>query len=224
MSLQATIDFLAALAANNNKAWFDAHRNEYQQARAAFEEVVDDLIHRMAAVDDPGPLTAKDTMFRINRDVRFSKDKSPYKTNLSAVIARGGRKATGRVYYLQVAPDDSFAAGGLHDPSREQLDAVRRAIVADAAPLRAILSRPDFIHHFGGMTGDQLKTAPQGYDREHPDIDLLRYKQFLAIHPFSPSEVVADDFVQRVLVVFEAMKPFNVYLEAAASGRTQDLA
>lgn len=212
MTLTTTLTFLTDLAANNNKAWFDAHRAAYADARAAFEDMVNDLIHGINTFDDLGPLTAKEAIFRINRDVRFSKDKTPYKTNMGAVLARGGRKEPGPVYYLQVGPDDSFAAGGLHSPSSEQLDAIRRAIVADAAPLRAILADPDFVAAFGTMTGEQLKTAPQGYDRAHPDIDLLRYKQFLAIHPLTAADVVADDLVARLVPVYAAMRPLNVYL------------
>ncbi len=217
MTLQITLDFLHDLAGNNNKAWFDANRDRYQAARSEFESTVDELIHGFAAFDDMGHLRARDCLFRINRDVRFSKDKSPYKTNLGAVIARGGRKGTGRVYYLQVGVDESFAAGGLHQPDRTQLDNVRRHIVADATPLREVLAAPDFVRYFGTMQGDQLKTAPMGYDREHPDIDLLRYKQYLAIHPLAEAAVVSDDLVDHLLQVYSAMKPFNSYLEQVSA-------
>lgn len=218
MTLDTTLSFLSNLTDNNSKAWFDAHRAEYERARAAFEDTVNELIHGLAAIDDPGPLTARECMFRINRDVRFSKDKSPYKTNMGAVIAPGGRKAIGPVYYLQVGPDESFAAGGLHDPSREQLDAIRRAIVADAGPLRAVIAAPDFRRHFGDLQGEQLKTAPQGYDRDHPDVDLLRYKQFLAVYPLSREAVIAEDLPARLLPVFAAMQPLNAYLREASAG------
>lgn len=216
MTLQTTLDFLRDLAANNNKAWFDDHRDRYDQARSAFELTVDDLIHRFTAFDDMGHLRAKDCMFRINRDVRFSKDKSPYKTNFGAVIAHGGRKGTGRVYYLQVGADESFAAGGLHQPDSTQLDNIRRHINQDATPLRELLAAPDFVSQFGAMQGDQLKTAPRGYDKEHPDVDLLRYKQYLAIHPLPEDLVVSDRFVDHLVEVYRAMKPFNVYLERVA--------
>jgi uncharacterized protein (TIGR02453 family) len=215
MSLQVTLDFLSQLIDNNNKAWFDAHRAEYARARGAFEATVEDIIRGFEPIDDLGFVTAKQCIFRINRDVRFSKDKSPYKTNMSAVIAKGGRKSEGRSYYLQIGPGNSFMGGGLYDVDRTQLDNVRRHIVNDAAPLRAVIADPQFVRAFGGLQGEQLKTAPQGYDREHPDIDLLRYKQFLATQSLSDELVASDGFVDHVLEVFATLKPFLVYLDEA---------
>jgi uncharacterized protein (TIGR02453 family) len=216
MSLQVTLDFLSQLTDNNNKAWFDAHRAEYGRARSAFEAAVEDIIRGFEPIDDLGFVTPKQCMFRINRDVRFSKDKSPYKTNMSAVIARGGRKGDGRSYYLQIGPGSSFMGGGLYDVDRIRLDNVRRHIVNDAAPLRALIADPQFVRAFGGLQGEQLKTAPQGYDREHPDIDLLRYKQFLATQSLSDELVASDGFVDHVLKVFATLKPFLVYMDEAA--------
>jgi uncharacterized protein (TIGR02453 family) len=217
MPLETTLHFLDALAANNNKAWFDAHRAEYTAARAAFVDTVQEIIDNFGAIDDMGFVTAKECIYRINRDLRFSKDKSPYKTNMGAVFGPNGRKTTGRSYYLQIGPHNSFIGGGLYQPEREQLENVRGHIVEDSAPLRAILAAPDFTRYFGGMQGEQLKTAPRGVNPAHPEIDLLRYKQFLALHELTPADVVADDFVGHVLDVFGALRPFVEYLDIAAA-------
>lgn len=215
--LAFTLEFLTDLADNNNKAWFDANRARYQQARGAFEQLVADVIANFGEIEALGNTTPKECLFRINRDIRFSKDKSPYNSHMSAAIANGGRQSQGRSYYLQIAPSDSFLGGGMYDPSKEALDNVRQHLAQDAAPLRAILSAPSFVQYFGELAGTTLKTAPAGYDKAHPDIALIRYKQFLAIHKLSDADVTSAGLVTHILKVFAAMKPLIVYLEQASA-------
>src|SRR5215470_17521502 len=122
-NLQATLEFLRDLRANNNKPWFDANRKRYDAARAAFETFVAEVISGITAFDDLGSLMPKDCIYRINRDIRFSMDKTPYKTNMGAVIVRGGRNSGVRSYYVQSEPDEQAGnTGGLYIPSNEQLD------------------------------------------------------------------------------------------------------
>jgi uncharacterized protein (TIGR02453 family) len=218
VNLQITLDFLNDLAQNNNRPWFEANRKRYDQARDAFEELVTELISELGRLDDFGALDPKACMFRIHRDVRFSKDKSPYKATMSAWIGPGGRKGTGRGYYIQLAPhDESFFGSGLHEPDKTALEHVRRHIALDAAPLRQILEAPAFVREFGELAGETLKTAPGGYDRQHPAIDLLRYKQFLAIHRLTDSDVLGDDLVSRLVRARNAMQPLLDWLDQATS-------
>ena len=210
------LDFLRGLRENNNREWFEANRPRYEAARATFQQLVGELIDRFDAVDDLGGVTVKECVYRINRDLRFSKDKTPYKTAMTALLGRGGRRSLGRSYYFHLEPDgQSMLAGGLWDPTASQLAMMRSALAEDAEPFRNIIEAPDFIRHFGALSGDSLKTAPQGYDREHPQIELLRRKQFMAIHRFGDDLVDSQKLVPQVLTVFKALRPFAVYIESA---------
>jgi uncharacterized protein (TIGR02453 family) len=164
-------------------------------------------------VDNLGSVTPAQCIYRIHRDVRFSPDKTPYKDWLGALLGKEGRKSTGRSYYIQVHPlGESIVAGGLYMTSPADLEKVRRAIAEDSRPLRAILDSASFKRYFGKMTGTQLKTAPKGYGRDHPDVDLLRFKDFLAEHPLTDEQLLSDHLVDHVLEVCQAMKPFVTYL------------
>jgi uncharacterized protein (TIGR02453 family) len=218
-NLQLTLHFLDDLSRNNNKAWFDAHRPDYEAGRAAFLRLVDEVIDEFRAPDNLKGLSAADCVARIYRDVRFSKDKSPYKTNLSAYIAPGGWKGvrTGsqrQGYYISIAPQgQTIVAGGLHDPSPEQLTRFRDTIERDAAPFKALIGAPAFVEAFGVLDGERLKSAPRGYDPAHPDIDLLRLKEITAVHPFSDAQVLAPDFAAPVIALCRTMRPFLDYLD-----------
>ena len=216
INLRETLDFLRDLQANNNRQWFEQNRKRYDTARAHFEALVSDLIVDFSEVENLTGVIAKDCIFRINRDIRFSPDKTPYKTNLGAVIGQGGRKPIGRSYYVQIAPDGhSFIAGGMHSPSREELDKVRRHLAEDATQFKKIIRKPAFIQYFGQIQGEQLKTVPQGYPKDHPDIALLRFKQYLATYPLSDAQVVESDLSARIVEVLKTLKPFVTYLETA---------
>jgi len=209
-NLQLTLDFLEELRFNNNKTWFDENRKRYEQSRANVEALITDILEHFASVEDVGKTTAKDCLFRINRDVRFSKDKTPYKLNMGALIGNGGRKTNERSYYLNIEPGNSFIAGGVYMPEPEHLKAIREAIAADnGKKLTKILNHADFKKYFGTMEGESLKTAPKGYAADHPAIDLLKQKQFLASHKLDDADVLKDDFAQHFINVALAMKPFE---------------
>ncbi|MBW4436362.1 MAG: DUF2461 domain-containing protein [Pleurocapsa minor GSE-CHR-MK-17-07R] len=212
MSLQITLEFLRELRENNSKEWFDAHRKHYDAARKAFEDLVANLIAGFSAVDDLPPLDPKDAIHRINRDVRFSNDKSPYNTVMSALIGPEGRKSLGKAYYVRVAPDgESMAASGAFALTDAELFTVRQAIAEDARPLRNIIDAPMFQQMFGGLTGEQVKTAPRGFAKDHPEIDLLRYKEFMAQRAFSDVVATQADFPDQVIATFQAAKPLTLY-------------
>jgi uncharacterized protein (TIGR02453 family) len=150
---------------------------------------------------------------RIYRDIRFSKDKSPYKTNMSATIAPGGKKSSSLGYHLHLQPhEESLIAGGLYMPTPEQLAKFRKAIDQDATPFKAIIKDKDFKKYFGTLDGEKVKTAPQGYSSEHPEIELLRFKQVVVVHRTSDETVLSPAFGGHTIKVFKAMKPFLDYL------------
>lgn len=213
VDLKPALDFLSALRRHNHKAWFDAHRAEYDAARAAFAQLVDGLIDEFRAADQLHDLTAPACLTRIYRDVRFSKDKAPYKTNLAALIGPGGWKGRALGYYLSLEPGDlSITAGGLYAPTPAQLERFRQAIAADAAPFKKLMHAKGFVQTFGAVEGERLKTAPKGYDRAHPELALLQLKTVTAVHHFSDQDVLAGGFARAAAQTFRAMRPFLDYL------------
>ncbi len=213
INLKPSLAFLGELEHNNNKAWFDSHRDVYEEARQRFEEFVEALIDELGAFENLEGVSARECMFRINRDVRFSKDKSPYKTNLGAAIAPGGKKSTRLPYFIHIAPhDQSLLGGGVHMPTPEQLAKWRQAVDRDASRLRKIINHKDFIRNFGPLSGEHLTGAPKGYSLEHPEIKLLQLKQFGAMHSLTDQEVLAPGFVKEAVKGFKAVKPFLDYL------------
>jgi uncharacterized protein (TIGR02453 family) len=211
------LDFLDGLRQHNNKAWFEEHRPDYEAVRDTFHRFINGLIDEFRATDDLQGLSAKDCVARIYRDIRFSKDKSPYKTNLAAIVAPGGWKSSRLGYYVSVAPEaQSMVAGGLYDPTPEQLSRFREAVDQNAAAFKKVMRARAFVETFGEVEGERLKTAPQGYDRAHPEIALLQLKQITVVHHFSDREVLARDFPGKVVRACRAMKPFLNYLTDVA--------
>lgn len=210
-----TFTFLKNLEANNNRDWFKAEKKTFDQIQEAFVEVVGDLIHRIAVFDEEvSGIDPKKCVMRIYRDIRFSKDKSPYNTHLSAHILGGGRQnETGQAgYYVRLAPGSSIVAGGAHLPPSSWIKQIRAEIDANADELREIIAAPDFKKYFGRITGDRLKTAPKGYPRDHPAIDLLQFKSFLAVHEVSDKKALSDGFPAYAVKVFAAYEPFKNFL------------
>jgi uncharacterized protein (TIGR02453 family) len=214
INLGPALSFLDELNKNNNKAWFDSHRPAYENARQAFERLIDTLIDELRVPDKLEGLTARDCIFRINRDLRFTKDKTPYKINLAAVVGPGGRKAFVKGYYISIEPHgQSMVAGGLYSPTAEQLARFRQAIDRYAPRYKKVIQDRTFVDYFGTVGGETLKTAPQGYDREHPEIELLKLKQVTAMHSFSDREVMAPGFSDQLVSACRIMRPFLDYLD-----------
>jgi len=218
--LHTALRFLADLADNNTRPWFEANRGRYEEAMGQFESLVAALLTGVGKWEDLEGLTPKDCIMRIYRDVRFSRDKRPYKTGFGAGIAPGGRKSGRMGYHLHLGPGGAtMVAGGLWDPTPLQLAGFRNAIVKDAAPFTKILAAASFRKHFGTLTGDSLKTAPRGYPADHPHVDLLRRTQVCVSETFADSQVTSPEFPRLALQSMKAMKPFLDYLtEVAARG------
>lgn len=214
--LKPTLDFLRALQTHNNKPWFQAHRTEYEAARQAYEDFIDDFIAEFRSIEDFENLSAKDCVFRIYRDVRFAKDKSPYKPNMGASIALGGKHSLRAPYYIHIEPPDrSFLAGGVYMPTPDQLAAIRRTIERDPSGLKAVINGKPFKKYYGSLSGEQLKTPPRGYPADHPEIELLKYKQFITGHALTDKDVLAPRLLARTVEVFTALKPLLDWLNNA---------
>jgi uncharacterized protein (TIGR02453 family) len=207
----STFEFLRELREHNNREWFNAHKPRYQAELAQVAELAEQLLARMSLHDELEPMTAKQSLFRIYRDVRFSKDKSPYKTHFSGQMKRATKWRRGG-YYFHFEPGGSFAGGGFWAPNAADLKRIREELAADARPLRELIAAPEFRETFGQLEGEQLKTAPQGYSADHPDIDLLRYKQFLLTRAFTDQEVTAPGFLDQLVESFRRMIPFFDYM------------
>jgi uncharacterized protein (TIGR02453 family) len=205
--------FLDDLSAHNSRDWFEENRPAYESARCTFEGFIDHLIDVFRTSDDLQGLSARECVTRIHRDIRFSRDKTPYHTAFSAIIAPGGKKSSLQGYYVSVAPrGQTLVAGGLHIPTPEQLGRFRQAIDHDAASFKVITGNKAFIQQFGKIAGERLKTAPKGYDRAHPEIELLQLKEVTVLHYFIDQEVLAGDFPEKAVTVCRAMRPFLDYL------------
>ena len=215
--LKPILQFLSGLEKNNNKAWFDKNRPSYERAKTLFEGFVDQLIRSYGTVEDLGGVTAQDCVMRIYRDIRFSKDKSPYKTNMGASIGPGGKKSSRLSYYLHIEPHDhSMIAGGFHSPESAQLSKFREAVDRDAGPFKSVVGAKAFRQYFGTVEGEKLKTAPKGYERDHPELELLRLKEVVAVHHLTDDMVLSAKFDSHVIDTFKAMKPFLDYLNSVA--------
>ena len=163
-----------------------------------------------------GDLAAKDSIFRIHNDMRFAKNMPPCKSHFSVVLATGGRHSLRLPYYIHIMPAGSFLAGGLYMPISVDLQAIHAAIADDPGPIKNVIGAPAFRKYFGEVSGEKLKTAPRGYPLNHPKIELLSHKQFLAHHPLSDERVLEPDFAEHALEVLSAMKQFLDYLQPLA--------
>jgi len=210
----STLDFLTGLKENNHRDWFAAHKDWYQRERAGMVDFAEQLIGKVNEFDVLEPVPAAKTLFRIYRDVRFSKDKSPYKPHFSGQLKRATALRRGG-YYFQLAPGgNSMIAGGFFAPDSADLLRLRKEIAADPDSLRQIISDPDFIQTFGQLEGEQLKSAPRGFAKDDPAIDLLRYKQYLLIRKFSDAAVLSDDFVALAAATYRQMLPLFDYFSS----------
>ncbi|WP_410879546.1 DUF2461 domain-containing protein [Myroides sp. DW712] len=204
---QEHLTLLEAIAKNNNRPWFTAHKPKidavFTEVKGFFKTVFDQMI----GVDEVELFH----VHRLYRDVRFSKDKTPYKTYFGLHIGRKKPLLRGG-YYLNIEPGKSFVGGGFWEPNKDDLLRIRKEIALDDSELRQIISNPTFVQLFGGLVGEELKTAPKGFDKEHPAIDLLRKKQFLVMRSFTDEEILQPNFINDVIQTFEGMKPFFDYM------------
>lgn len=209
----ATITFLKNLKKNNDREWFDAHRKEYTAAKDNFEEFVREL-HELMLPVEPG-LAGQDpkaNIFRIFRDVRFAKDKSPYKISFGVVFSRGGRKWEGAGYYLHLQPGECFAGGGMWMPPAPLLKSVRQEIDYDLKGFEKIIQDKNFLKTFGKLEGESLQRPPKGYTPDNPAIEYIKMTSITVGHKLKDEELLAPNAAKEVAKIFATMKPFVEFL------------
>lgn len=212
MNLKTSFDFLLELQFNNNRQWFKENEDFYKKAKSEFEDFTSNLITGLQKIEpEIGELTPKDCTFRIYRDVRFSKDKEPYKNNMGAFIVKGGKKSPFAGYYVHLEPGGSFVGGGVYMPEKAVLDKIRNAIFQNPEPLKKILNNKKFKSYFNEIYGEKLKTAPKGFPKDFEDIDLLKHKHYALAHSLNDDFWTNNNVDAEILKVFSVMKEFNDY-------------
>ncbi len=213
---KSTLRFLRDLSKNNDKAWFDAHRDAYQDARADMVQFVDQLLLALTPMEPAlAGQQGKDAVYRIFRDVRFSKDKTPYKNHFGAFFTKGGRKWDGAGYYLHVEPGAAFAGGGLWMPQGALLKAVRQEIDYSFGEFSGILNDKGFSKFFKSIEGESLSRPPQGYEAENPAIEYLKKKSFTVGARIDDELLTSAKAIPELVKIFGAMHPFVVFLNRA---------
>ena len=201
---KSTLQFLTDLEQNNDRDWFTEHKPRFVEIQNDVKKLFSEMQVNLEKHDE----IEKMKIYRIYRDVRFSKDKTPYNPRLAVSFSRLGKQLRGG-YFLQIKPGGTMIGGGFWQPDKEDLLRIRKEIELDSTEFRAILKDKNHQQYFGGeFHGDELKSAPRGFDKEHPDVDLLRKKGFIAVRNFTDKQMLAPDFLQEVDNTFKAMRPF----------------
>jgi len=196
-------DILKVLAKNNNKEWFEKNKSVFKKHESEVKSFFESVKERLSQHDD----IEKMKMFRIYRDVRFSKDKTPYKTHFAGSFSRLGAHLRGG-YYIHLQPGNSLLATGFWAPNKEDLFRIRKELEMDASDFRKIISDPDFKKIWGELQGDAVKTAPKGFDKDHPDIGLIKNKQYVFVRNFTDQEVLSPNFIEDVDKSYRAIRPY----------------
>ena len=219
MIQQSTINFLKSLKKNNKREWFEKNRKAYEAAKSDFENFIQSAINNHSKNDpDLKELEAKKCIFRINRDIRFSKDKSPYKTNFGASMDRGGRKSGFAGYYFQLEPGKSFLAGGLWMPEPQKLKKVRQEIDYCFDEFNQIVTSKKFGSQFGELyEGEEVKLSrvPQGFEKDNPAAEYLKFKSWLVMHDVDDAELTSKNLLKSTVDAFVTMQPFIRFLNRA---------
>lgn len=210
-------DFLTLLKVNNNREWFDKNRGLYEQAKANIEEFAAFLIHEISGFDPavPRDTSVKKCVLRIYRDVRFSKNKAPYKNNFAIIISED-RMKEGPVYFIHVEPGNDYIGGGYWRPSAKPLNAIRQEIDYNTSEFLSILENKDFSSYFGELSReDILKINPKGYEKDHPYIELLKLKSFICVKHFEDKSWTTEKGVKDLLIGLKLITPLNHFLNSA---------
>jgi uncharacterized protein (TIGR02453 family) len=215
----STLKFLKDLSKNNSKPWFDAHRKQYEAAKKDFESFIQAAIDKHGLKDESiREQEAKKCLFRINRDSRFSKDKSPYKTNLGASINRGGRKSIFAGYYFHCEPGQSFVGGGIWMPMPPETKKVRQEIDYCFDEFKKIVQSKKFTNVYGGLYREEdmsLSRVPQGFDKDNPAGEYLKLKSWIAMQSLKDADLTSKDLLKKTLIAFEALQPMVAFLNRA---------
>lgn len=207
----SSFDYLKMLKENNDRDWFNENKDRYLKEYDSLEHFADALLQELRSHDVIETASGKKSLHRIYRDTRFSKDKTPYKTNWSGGYKRATALRRGG-YYFHIEPGNSFIAGGFWAPNTEDIKRIREDISSDPDTLRKIIGSKSFKATFGSLQGEQLKTTPKGFDAADSAIDLLRYKQFLLVKRFTDDEVLSPSFLKEADQTFKNMRPFFDYM------------
>ncbi len=207
--MKELFSFLAVLEENNNREWFTANKPRYSEVESQFKDLVEEVQHGLSSIDNIALNATK--IFRIYRDVRFSENKTPYHLHRSASFKRATEQLRGG-YYLRIQRGASAIVGGFFGPESADMLHIRKQIQQEPEALRAIIASDDIQNYFGGLSGEQVKSAPRGFSKEDPAIDLLKYKQLLLRKDFSDKEVQSADFSSQIIDGFGRMRPFLDYM------------
>ncbi len=217
MDFNIILPFLKAIAKNNNRAWFEKNKSKYLQAKLSFEDFLEAFHKELLLFDESlAGLNPRKQGFRIYRDVRFSKDKKPYKVNMGAGFSEHGKMEQEPGYYIHIEPGKSFIAGGFYMPDSVNLSKIRQEIDYNNEGFLKILNNKMFKKSFPALDDfDKLKTAPKGYPKDHPHIDLLRHKSYIVSHTFTDQEVLDKKFAKKAAGMANVLKPLNDFLKEA---------
>jgi uncharacterized protein (TIGR02453 family) len=218
---KSTLDFLRELKTNNNREWFLANKRSYENSRKEFESYIDQIIAGVALFDDTvGHMAARDCIFRIYMDIRFSNDKSPYKTHLGAFLSPARKKTEIHSlagYYIHIEPGgESMIAGGAYMPAGDWLRNIRKEIFYNGAELRSIVNNKLFRQYFGEIEGEKLKKPPAGFPPDHPETELLKLKSFTVANMCPDKLVLSDDFSGHCINALKILHPFNRFFNEVA--------
>ena len=214
--MKKSLSFIRNLKKNNNTEWFHANRASYDEARGEFLAFIETLVSEIGLFDaDLGQVDPRKTLFRINRDIRFTKDRSPYKTNFGSFIIKGGKKSGNAGYYFHLDPEGTFSGGGVYHPETDILKKVRHEIYGNPEEFRDIIMEKSFRNYFGELYDDRLKTAPKGYPKDFEFIDLLRYKSYIVSRQFDEKMVRDDELLKETLKAFQMMHPMIRFINFA---------
>lgn len=216
----STFNFLSELASNNNRDWFSINKESYEEARLNVLDFAEEVLTGISKFDPliPSTISPKDCVNRIYRDIRFSKDKTPYKNNFGIGFSPNGKKFNGPGYYLHIHPQDSFIGGGCWMPDANFLKAIRQEIDYNGSDFRAIIEDPLFMNFFGTLDPEyKLKTCPKGYNIDNPELEFLKFKSFTFSHKLSQKELTNSNAGEQVIQGFAKLYPFIAFLRNALS-------
>ena len=213
---EKSFGFLRQLKENNNREWYHANKEVYGEAKQEFEHITELLIHEVVQFDkNIAGLQPKDCIFRIFRDVRFSADKSPYKTNFGTFLVPGGRKSMNAGYYLHIEPGGSMIATGIYMPPSPILMAIRKDIYAYTEEFKNIIQSKEIRELFGEISGEKLKSPPRGFSKDFPDVELLKYKSYGLIREKSDREMMNPDILKEIITCYKASQKLIHFLNEA---------
>lgn len=217
--MNEVLGFLKVLEKNNNREWFNDNRKWYEESREKMLFLTDVLIQEIRNFDsEVRGLLPKDCVFRIFRDVRFSKDKRPYKTNFGSFICKGGRKSMNPGYYFHIEPGGCFVAAGIYMPPSPVLKTIRSYLADHGEEFLEIVNDAEFKQRFPEMFDDKLKLAPKGFPKDHAHIELLKYKSFIYSKSLDESQITGEGYVKELINFYQQLYPLNAFLYEALAG------